>query len=217
MRLFNSHCHTHNSIDCAADPDEMCQAAVRAGVSGLAFCDHCHGGSFITYNTYDVLKKSHADAAKMATKYQDCLQVFKGAEFDEILWTPDYIDRLIKSFQFDIILASVHRIKNAKDSNYISRVDFNKFTRDELCDFVSGYFDEVLKTAQTADFDALAHLTLIIRYVTGKYKIEINLADYMPQIDKILQVIINTAPIVVVFHIISLNIQSTLKIMTAYT
>ena len=191
MKLFNSHIHTRNSADTEASPHEMCQSAIQAGLSGIAFCDHCHGGNYITYSTYDVLKSSHRDAEHMAVQYQDRLQVFKGAEFDEILWTPEYINRLIDIFDFDIILASVHRVRNVHDTNFISRVNFAECTDSGLRTYVKHYFEDVLETAQKCDFDVLSHLTLILRYVSGKYKINLDLSEFMPIIDKILKTLIS--------------------------
>lgn len=191
MKLFNSHTHTKNSVDCNVTADEMCQSAISSGFSGLAFCDHCHGGSFITHSTYDVLTSSIKDARLMAEKYGNQLQVFAGAEFDEVLWSFDYIQRLIDRFDLDIVLASVHRVRNAPDANFISRVDFTAYSQALLREHIRQYFLEVLETAEKCDFDALAHLTLILRYVCGKYKISIDLAEFMPIIDKILKTLIS--------------------------
>lgn len=190
MRLFNSHTHTEHSADCNIPAEDMCQSAVSSGLSGIAFCDHCHGCQFITYNTYDVLKRSHKDAHRLAKKYEGKLEVFAGAEFDEILWSQDYINRLIDTFEFDVILASVHRVRNVPDSNYISRVNFASFTPEILHHFILRYFEDVLETAEKSEFDVLSHLTLILRYVCGKYKIPVDIRQFNDIIDEILKVVI---------------------------
>ncbi|MDO4743988.1 MAG: histidinol-phosphatase HisJ family protein [Clostridia bacterium] len=190
MRLFNSHTHTEHSADCTVPASDMCQSAVAAGLSGIAFCDHCHGRDYITYNTYDVLKYSHHDAHQLAKEYEGRLEVFAGAEFDEMLWSPEYINRLIDTFDFDVILASVHRVRNVPDTNYISRVNFASFKPDTLHHFISRYFEDILETAEKCDFDVLSHLTLILRYVSGKHKIKVDLSEFNDIIDEILKVII---------------------------
>lgn len=190
MRLFNSHIHTEHSADCSIPAEDMCQSAVSAGLSGIAICDHCHGCEYITYNTYDVLKSSHKDAYSLAKKYEGKLEVFAGAEFDEIIWSREYIDRLIDTFDFDVILASVHRVRNVSDSNYISRVNFASFTPEALHHFILRYFEDVLETAEKCDFDVLSHLTLILRYVCGKYKIPVNISQFYDIIDEILKIVI---------------------------
>lgn len=191
MRLFNSHTHTKNSLDCTASAEEMCQSAVNAKFSGIAICDHCHGSNYITYSTYDVLKASNRDARRMAEQYSGKLEVFAGAEFGEILWNPDYIQRLIDSFELDIVLASVHRVRNVTDINFISRVNFQELSTAQLYNHIKHYFLDVLETAEKCDFDVLSHLTLILRYITGKFKINVDLAEFMPIIDKILKVLIS--------------------------
>ncbi len=190
MKLFNSHVHTDNSIDCHTKADDMCLAAIDKGLSGIAFCDHCHGGQFITYSTYDVLKASHRDAALMKEKYNGKLDVFAGAEFDEILWSKEYIDRLIQNEKFDVILASVHKVRGVSDSKYISRVDFGSYTDEQFDFYCKRYFEDVLETAEKCDYDVLSHLTLILRYACGKHNRRINLGDYSALIDKTLKVII---------------------------
>ncbi len=190
MKLYNSHVHTHNSIDTDFSPIEMCKSAAIKGLSGVSFCDHCHGGSFITYNTYGVLKGSNRDAELMAKQFDGVLEVFKGAEFDEILWSPEYINRLIESSSLDVVLASVHRVRTSLDKNYISRVDFSAYTPNQLREHTKCYFEDVLETAEKCDFDVLSHLTLILRYVNGSYKLGLDLSEFMPIIDKTLKVII---------------------------
>lgn len=191
MKLFNTHTHTKNSVDCKALPVDMCKSAINAGLSGIAFCDHCHGGNYITHRTYSVLKGSIRDAKLMDVQFGDKLQVFAGAEFDEILWSPEYINRLIETSPLDIVLASVHRVRTNLDSNYISRVDFSAYTNEQLREHTKCYFEDVLETAQKCDFDVLSHLTLILRYVCGGYKLELDLSEFMPIIDKTLKTLIS--------------------------
>ncbi len=190
MQLFNSHTHTNHSLDCNVPAEEMCLVAIDAGLSGYSICDHCHGSDYITYNTYDVLKDSYADALRLKKLYSDKIEVLAGAEFGEILWHKNYIDRLTDAFPLDIVLASVHRVRNVPDTNFISRINFKKYSEDELKLFVTKYFEDVLETAEECDFDSLSHLTLILRYVSGKYKLFVDLNDFYPIIDKILKTLI---------------------------
>ncbi|MBQ2932285.1 MAG: histidinol-phosphatase HisJ family protein [Clostridia bacterium] len=191
MKLFNTHTHTNNSVDCKALPIDMCKSAINAGLSGIAFCDHCHGGNYITHRTYSVLKGSMQDAKLMASQFEGSLEVLAGAEFDEILWSPEYINRLIESSPLDIVLASVHRVRTNLDPNYISRVNFSAYTNTQLREHAKSYFEDVLETAEKCDFDVLSHLTLILRYVRGSHKLDLDLAEFMPIIDKTLKVLIS--------------------------
>ena len=190
MLLFNSHTHTESSLDCDVSAEQMCLAAIEAGLSGYSICDHCHSSDYITYSTYDVLKASYSDASRLKKKYHGKIEVFAGAEFDEILWHKEYTDRLISKFPLDIILASVHRVRNVHDTNFISRVKFNQLSKEELSHFITRYFEDVLETAEKCDFDSLAHPTLILRYVCGKYKLSVDMGEFKSLTDKILKTVI---------------------------
>ncbi len=218
MQLFNSHTHTNNSLDCDFSADEMCLAAIDAGLSGYSICDHCHGSDYITYSTHDVLKSSFEDAICLKKSYSDKIEVLAGAEFGEILWHKDYIDRLISKFPLDIVLASVHRVRNVPDTNFISRVNFKKYSEEELNHFITRYFEDVLETAQKCDFDSLSHLTLIYRYVCGKYKISVDYTKFDSIIDEILKTVIkrNKALELNTSEINNIGFMPDKKILTRY-
>ena len=191
MQLFNSHVHTSASPDCKELIENTCRAAVAAGLSGFAVTDHFSGSQYIRYNSYNILKTSHKNARRMAKEYEGKLNVLLGVELDEMLWHPEYIARVISSFDFDVILASVHRVKNAKDNNYLSRVNFSAFTKEELSEFVDCYFNDMLKTVKNCDFDVLCHLPLPVRYICGKYKRSLDILQHSEIIDEILKTLIS--------------------------
>ncbi len=191
MQLYNSHIHTDASPDCEESIQDICSAAYSAGLSGITITDHFSGSLYLTYNSYNVLKTSTANARLMAKEYEGKLTVLAGAELDEMLWSPEYVKRVISTFDFDVVLASVHRVREAKDSNYLSRIDFSAFTEPELSEFAKAYFNEVLSIAKSCDFDVLSHLTLLIRYVCGKYQRNLSLAPYNNIIDEILNTLIS--------------------------
>jgi len=61
---------------------------------------------------------------------------------------------------------------------------------DEIYGFLDAYFNDVLTMVDFADFDILAHLTCPLRYIVGKYKIDIELSRYADKIETILKKII---------------------------
>ncbi len=191
MQLFNSHVHTSTSPDCHTSIEDICLAAFGAGFSGIAITDHCSGSHYISYNSYGILKESHKNVRRLAKEYQGKMDVLAGVEFEEMIWSPEYINRLIASSRFDVILASVHKVQGVKDTRYFSRIDFSTYTKSELSAYVNCYFKDVLTTVKACDFDVFAHLTIVLRYICGKYKIDFNLSEFMPIIDEILKVLIS--------------------------
>ena len=190
MKRFNCHIHTNVSPDCFADPHSMAHAAVSAGFDGISITDHCSGSHYISFNSYD-LAKNMVNTAKMLQKdFSGKLEVLKGIEFEEMFWSPDYAQRLIDSFDFDIVLASVHKVSKCPTRKYFSRIDFSKFSNADLLTYVGWYFDDVLETVTKCDFDALAHLTIIERYIRVKYRLSFSFEPFLTKIDEILKVLI---------------------------
>ncbi len=191
MEIFNSHIHTAASPDCKENIEDICRTAVDLGISGIAITDHFSGSLYISYNSYDTLKTSYNNAQRMASEYRNQLIVLKGVEFDEMHWCPEYINRVISSFDLDVVLASVHRAQHSKDNNYFSRIDFSAFTEGELSEFACAYFDNVYETVKTCDFDVFSHLTIILRYICGKHKRNLDISRHKAAIDLILKTLID--------------------------
>lgn len=190
MKIYNSHVHTNVSDDCFVSCDEMAAAAISAGASGISFTDHCIGSSFISRNAYTAAKASAKCARLAAEKYQGHIEIFAGIEFEEMRCCPEYAQRIIDTTDFDIILASVHRVLNYSVQKPISQVNFSEFPEAELHKYVSLYFDAVLETVQKCDFDSLAHLTVILRYICVKYGRTLDITPHLAAIDQILNVLI---------------------------
>ena len=52
------------------------------------------------------------------------------------------------------------------------------------------YFETIYKLCEWNKFDSLAHLTYPLRYITGKYKIDVDLSRFKEIIDEILALLI---------------------------
>ena len=191
MDIYNSHTHTSASPDCTTPIEDICAAAFEAGFKGLTISDHCCGSVPTREESFDVMEESVSSALRMQKEYKGRMEILIGTEIDEMFWYPQFTQSVIDSFPFDVILASVHKVKNADEKIYFSAIDFSKYSKQMIFDYAKLYFDDVLETVKTADFDILSHLTVPFRYITGKYKIEFDLSVFHPVIDEILKVLIN--------------------------
>ncbi len=191
MKLFNSHTHTNISSDCTSLPEDMVKSAIDAGLRGISITDHCSASNYISYNTYAKAKKSTNLARRLNNKYSDKIQIFAGIEFEEMLWHPEYAKRVLDSLDFDVVLASVHKVQKCPYKVYISRVDFSKFSQADLQTYAKWYFDETLETAAKCDYDVLSHITLLLRYVSVKYNRTLDMNEFKTTIDEILKTVAN--------------------------
>ncbi len=184
--MFNSHVHTEFSRDCTESAEAMCISAVKNSLKGITFTDHINIASCITDNAYSVAVNSTSRAREVGQKFSGQLIVLKGLEMGDILCMPSYANRIIKATNPDFVLASVHAVPFRLVSQYLSEIDFSKITVEELDYIINIYFDICLETTKTADFDALAHLTLPFRYINGVYKRGIKIEPYYDKIKTIL-------------------------------
>ena len=191
MKRFNCHIHTEVSPDCFASADSMAQAALAAGFDGISITDHCAGSNYISYRSYDLAKNTVKTAKQLQKDYAGRLEVFKGIELEEMFWNPAYVQRIIDSFDFDVILASVHKVSKCPNRAYFSRIEFSKFSAENIYTYAGWYLDDVYETVRNCDFDVLTHLTIIERYIRGKYKQKFSFEPFKDRIDEILKVLIS--------------------------
>ncbi len=188
--MFNSHVHTNFSKDCSVSCEEMCVNAVQKGLKGFAVTDHCDLATCITDNAYSVAVNSAKQARKMAEKYMGKLEICIGVEIGESLLMPDYCARIIKAIKPDFVLASTHCAMMNLLPVSLTSIDFSAMSDAEIKNVLKNYFDICAQTAQRADFDALAHLTLPFRYINGVHKRGIDIKDCYEDVKKVLSVLI---------------------------
>ena len=188
--MYNSHVHSSFSRDCKASLSEMCDAAIKAGLKGISLTDHCDLDNYISDNVYTTLKKSVNSAKELSSLFNGNLKVFTGVELGGIIHRPTYASTLTKSFDFDIVLMSVHIPQSNGKSYHLSRVDFSAMPKEELISVIHGYFDEMYATVIKADFDVCAHLTLPFRYINGVYGRNIPVSLFTDDIQKVLSALI---------------------------
>ncbi len=161
------HTHTRFSFDGSplSTPDAICEAAIAQGITHLAITDHFESN----WKICDGISEYDADGAyesisKAKKKYKDKLIVAYGIEIGQANQCPQEAKKLLSSYKFDFVLASVHNLEGMRDffffdfagindDEYISRL-YEKNIR-ELCDVID-----------TLDrIDSVAHITYMRRYL----------------------------------------------------
>ena len=161
------HTHTHFSFDGTGTPDELCEAAVARGVTDLAITDHfeCNWRTEAAYPPFDA--EAHFKAIVSAKeKYKNKLNLSYGIEIGQYNQYPEEADALLKKYDFDFIIGSLHNLRGALDFYYW---DFNTIFRDMNPSYLGHtfekYIDELCEVVDTFDgVDTIAHLTYMSRY-----------------------------------------------------
>ena len=190
MILCDIHTHSDNSFDAKSSVDAMCAAAIKAGLSVLAVTDHCEAeyircGEDCEFGSFDrQIPKSISDIRAAQKKYKGKLKLLCGLELGEPMHYPKLTKSALEIADFDFILASVHNLKDEEDFYYLDYSEVN------IPLMFRKYFDELLDTAENAEFDSLAHLTYPLRYIVERTDIRPDLSVYSETIDDIFKALI---------------------------
>lgn len=185
LMIFDCHTHTHFSHDSECDPHDSLKAAKEREIAGFAITDHCD----IEYCKLQDVKTPIKRSADCAHEMGD--SVLAGVEIGEAKWHKKDAEEVMAGSNFDIVLGSVHAVQYKDFTMPYSGIDFSRFSQDEINEYLSQYFDDMLEMIKTTDFDVLSHLTCPLRYISGKYGVAIDLKEFADKTDIILKEIIN--------------------------
>lgn len=191
MKYINSadtHTHSIHSFDGNHSVNSLCENAVKKGIKHLAITDHCE----IDAKDFDFeafCKNQYKDTDTAKTLFKDKLKVYNGIELGQAIYNKPLAEKILKSYNYDFVLGSVHNLENMQDFYFL---DYNNYDVTEL---LNRYFDALISLCEWGNFDSLAHLTYPLRYIFGKYKINVELKNFYDKIDTILNLLIskNTA------------------------
>lgn len=188
--ICDCHTHTDNSFDAENSLFEMCEKAIEKGISVLAVTDHMEAPEIPLKNKsqyghmVNQIKKSTEDVDKCRKIFGKRIKIIKGMELGEPMHDLKSTKKALDIADFDFILASVHNLKNYEDFYFL------EYTKDNISQLLNLYFNELLDTAENADFDSLAHLTYPLRYIVEKTSIKPDLTEYKDVIDNIFKALI---------------------------
>ena len=171
--------------------EELCISAVNNRLSGFAVTDHCDCEISDNEAMLENLQNSYLEAEKYQNLYMDRLIISKGIEIGESLFNPSFAEKIIAERDYDVILGSVHAVRIKDHDIPFSLIDFSCFDNEFIESYVTQYFIDLLETANTADYDILSHLTVVLRYIVYKYNRKVELKRYFPVIKEILKTVIS--------------------------
>lgn len=178
--LLDMHVHTDSSPDGEHAPTLLCEYALRRGLRAIAFTDHCEVNAFYSEHYDRSIRQAYFEASKARAVFRGSIIVSIGLELGQAIQDIPTAEKVIRSMNYDVILASVHSVRGKQDFYFLEYQD---------CDvpaLLEQYFQEVLETVRWGGFDVLAHLTYPLRYICGDHGIPVDLAPYRGVIDQIL-------------------------------
>lgn len=179
--LIDMHNHTDNSFDGNHSPVYMCEAACNKGLRAIAFTDHCEVDAFDDSAERNV-RQAFFEIAKAKSAFTGKLLVLNGIELGQPAYNIPAAEKIIASQKFDVIIGSVHNLRNRQDFYFIE--DFTKLDVNAL---MTEYFNEILTMLQWGNIDILAHLTYPFRYLFSRNNIVEDINGYANLVDEILK------------------------------
>jgi histidinol-phosphatase (PHP family) len=173
--------HTRFSTDGLMEAEEACETAVGLGLSGIAFTDHLdydypgEESFLIDFDQY------FSCISSVSEKYKNQLKILKGVE---VGIQPHVIEdtlKVINSYPFDYVLASVHivdRLDPYRCFFYKGKTKLEAYKR---------YLEEIyFMISNLISFDMVGHFEYIIRYA-GYADRTLKYADHSDIFDMILK------------------------------
>lgn len=188
--MFDFHIHSENSPDSVQTLDEICEAAIKRGLAGIAICDHVDMWFFDKDKMYEGIQNSIRDVRLAKETYGDELWLFQGVELAEYLYDPIRADSIYQLCDYDVVLGSVHSLFYEDITDSYSRIDFSTMSEMQIYGFLAEYFHKMTDMIEKVDFDVLSHLTCPLRYINGKYKRNIDIMRFRDTIASIYEMII---------------------------
>lgn len=188
--LADMHTHSVYSHDSVCPIEDMCAEQLKNGTRITAVTDHADIFSYNEYDIFEPIKNAHNAIKVLNKKYDGEILILSGVEIGEGTWFPQIRKKMEALVDYDVIIGSVHCVKYKQLTMPYSAIDFSELPENTIYEFLDAYFDDVTEMTETADFDILAHLTCPIRYISGKYKIKLNMESFKSKIDNILKKII---------------------------
>lgn len=191
--LCDTHVHSWASHDSSAPISETARACLEKGIGVLAITDHCDIQYYNEQNVPSLVATSVEETKRVANEHKGRVKILTGVEIGEGIWNLDYTAKILNSFDFDVVISSVHAVRYDGYQDPYSTIDFLKMAPCQLDEYLRLYFDEVLEMVKSVPCDIMAHLTCPLRYINGKYKLNIDATRYREQIEKILDYIIENS------------------------
>ncbi|MEA4893088.1 MAG: histidinol-phosphatase HisJ family protein [Peptococcaceae bacterium] len=155
------HSHSAFSFDGSHSVRDMCAAAFQAGVEIYAVTDHCDVAGWEEYDLANTIRQSVAEIRGCGKDYAGKMKILAGLELGEPLDRPECTKEVLADNHFDLVLGSIHNVKDRPDFYYLNFQDESLDLNLEL----ELYFQSLLAMIRWGGIDVAAHITYPFRYI----------------------------------------------------
>ncbi|MBQ4119928.1 MAG: histidinol-phosphatase HisJ family protein [Clostridia bacterium] len=188
--IADMHTHSEYSHDSVCTIEDMCLSQIEKGTKIFAVTDHCDVFYSNDFDIYTPIKNAYDNVKALNKKYGDKCIILSGVEISEGFWYPKACEKIHGLLPYDVIIGSVHCVKCKGLEDPYAKLDFSKVSKERLHEFLDCYFNDMITMLEYMNFDILAHLTCPLRYIIGKYGLNIDISIFKDRILNILKLII---------------------------
>lgn len=179
--MYDSHVHSENSKDGHDSVQKIADYLPDVEMVSCAITDHCE---LVKETQFDNVKER---MEKIETEINDVNKTKKsklmfGIELGSAQMDTDLADKIVDSFNFDVVLGSVHSVPNFDDVYKLREGTDAELIRSVL----KSYFDEIKKLVIWNRFDVLTHLWYPVRYINLQEQI---FFEFKTEIEEILSLL----------------------------
>lgn len=180
--IVDLHVHTDNSFDGNHSATFFCEKAEFMDLRAIAFTDHCEVDQFRGDPSYEKrIFQGFFEISKVRSAFRGKLLVLNGIELGQPVYDVETADNIVKRYDYDQILGSVHNLRGGEDFYFMENLSL-----DDAEKLLKQYFNEIINMLEWGKFDVLAHLTYPLRYFYTKSNLDIDLNNFKNQVDEIL-------------------------------
>ena len=185
--LADMHTHSESSQDSVCPLTERIKEIQNGTCDIFAVTDHCDIPTYKEQSFFERIESSHKSAEKVSK--ESGFKILKGIELGEGIFNKEYADQVLNAHDYDIIVSSVHYMNYKNYKKPFACFDFSELSKEDLDGVMKQYFNDIITTVNTFDFDVLAHITCPVLYVL-KYRDDLDMTIYKEQIEAVLKLLI---------------------------
>ena len=164
MNILPADYHIHTSLckHASGKVNEFVEHAIDAGLREMAFTDHIplpdgfDSRHRMDYHEMEIYQKW---IYKAREKYPE-ITILLGIEADYYKGFEQYLEKFMRSFDFDLTIMSVHFIPGWSPENWVFKYDFPHKTKSQI---INEYLSALIAGIGTGLFDVLGHADIIKR------------------------------------------------------
>lgn len=158
--MIDYHNHTKLCKHAEGEVYQYVEKAISLGITEMAFTDHMP-----LPNDFDIAHRMSENEMEIyinwlkqvQSRYSE-IKILFGIETDYYEGFEEYTEKFLKNHDFDLVIMSIHFLKNWPKGNWVFNYDFPHKTFEEI---YTEYLNAIIKGINTGLYDIVGHLDII--------------------------------------------------------